>query len=107
MTSPQLPSATLVSALIRRANSAGGSAMLLARGDADSGAIIIRCAERGIPGALVERMMTDQGYRWISRRVVDCDDYVARQRARDPDLWIVELDIANAERFALELLGQV
>jgi len=26
-------------------------------------------------------------------------DWLARRRAQDPDLWIVELDIAQGERF--------
>jgi hypothetical protein len=26
-------------------------------------------------------------------------DYIARRTRQDPDLWIVELDIANGERF--------
>ena len=28
---------------------------------------------------------------------------LARRRRSDPDLWIVELDIASAERFAAEM----
>jgi hypothetical protein len=107
MTPARLPSAMLVGALIRRANVEGGSAMLLARGDHDSGAIIVLCSGRGVPGDLVERTLTADGYRWTARRVADRDDYVARQRARDPDLWVVELDIADAERFALESFAQV
>ena len=27
-----------------------------------------------------------------------------RRRARDPDLWVIELDIAGAERFAAETI---
>ena len=31
-------------------------------------------------------------------------DYWQRRRSRDPDLWVVELDIASAERFAAETI---
>ena len=31
-------------------------------------------------------------------------DYRRRRRSRDPDLWVIELDIAGAERFAAETL---
>jgi hypothetical protein len=31
-------------------------------------------------------------------------DYWQRRRSRDPDLWVLELDIAAAERFAAETI---
>jgi len=31
-------------------------------------------------------------------------DYWRRRRASDSDLWVVELDIADAERFAAETI---
>jgi hypothetical protein len=30
--------------------------------------------------------------------------YIARRRRSDPDLWIIELDIPEAERFAAETI---
>ena len=32
-------------------------------------------------------------------------DYVERRRRNDPDLWVVELDILDAERFAAETIA--
>ena len=29
-------------------------------------------------------------------------DYLTRRTARDPDIWLVEVDIADAERFVAE-----
>ena len=33
-------------------------------------------------------------------------EYWRRRRARDPDLWVIELDIAQAERFAAETMSE-
>jgi len=32
------------------------------------------------------------------------ESYWQRRRARDPDLWVIELDIASPERFAAETI---
>jgi hypothetical protein len=109
---PRLSSEMLVGALIRRVEAAGGHAMVLARGDRGAGTILILCAERGRPNALLERTLAmDGGYTLMPCGPADPTDsaalseYLARRRARDPDLWVVELDIAAAERFAAETIG--
>ena len=33
-------------------------------------------------------------------------DYWMKRRASDPDLWVVEVDVAQAERFAAETILQ-
>lgn len=105
----RLTSRMTVDALFRRVRAAGGFATVLARGDEQAGAIILVCADRGRPTALLERTMDRDGlYRWTrcgpdgGESTGDRDVYLARRRARDPDLWLVELDIADAERFAAE-----
>ena len=30
------------------------------------------------------------------------DLYIERRKSRDPDIWVIELDIPNAERFIVE-----
>lgn len=109
--SARLSSQVTVSALIRRVEGAGGHAMVLARGDNGGGAILIACAERGRVHTLLERTLTlDGAYAWTrcgpenAENPADFKDYLDRRRARDPDLWIVELDIAEAERFAAETI---
>ena len=108
----RLSSDMLVGALIRRVEVAGGHAMVLAKGDKGAGTILIACAERGLATGLFERALAMDG----SYALVPCgpadttdtqavSDYLARRRSRDPDLWVVELDIAGAERFAAETIG--
>lgn len=109
-----LPSGMLVSALLRRVNYAGGLGMVRARGEAGSGGILLILHENGAQAKLLERALDLDG-RAELRPVgpaqpaadADIDGYWRRRRARDPDLWVVELDIASAERFAAEtILGR-
>jgi hypothetical protein len=109
---PRLTSAMLVSALVRRADSAGGSAMVLAKGDATSGAILLLLLERGANPRLVERGIGPDGTPTLlpsgPRELADeaeASAYWRRRRERDRDLWVVELDIAGAERFAAETMN--
>ncbi|UAK24643.1 DUF1491 family protein [Sphingomonas nostoxanthinifaciens] len=103
----RLSAGMLVSALIRRTEAAGGSAMVLARGDATAGVLLIQLAERGVPGALLERVLDPTGtYRWTPTGPADSGDrtdYIARRRQRDPDLWVVELDAADARTIVDEV----
>jgi hypothetical protein len=108
---PRLTSGMLVSALVRRVNAAGGFATILHKGDAQAGAIIVECADRGARTLLLERatgLDGRDGWRMVD---VPLDNEAAyaerleRRRRGDPDLWIVELDIAEAERFAAETIG--
>jgi hypothetical protein len=95
----RLAAGLLVSALIRRAEEMGGGGMVLARGDATAGALLIQLAERGRPGPLIERRLDAQGtYRWSStgpEAEAERGDYIARRRRTDPDLWVIELDVAD------------
>lgn len=105
---PRLTSQMLVGALIRRANAMGGHAMVLRHGDDGAGAVLLQCMERGRFVALMERQLGPSGdYLWArcgpaGDDPAAIDDYLARRRSRDPDLWLVELDIAGPERFAAE-----
>jgi hypothetical protein len=109
--SDRLPSGILVSALLRRVNDAGGIGMVLAKGEAQAGGILVivqerdgnpRFLERGLgpdgTAALIESGPRDTG------DPQESGDYWRRRRARDPDLWVIELDIAGAERFAAETI---
>lgn len=104
-TPPRLTSAMIVATLCRQVQAAGGFAAVLHRGDADAGAIIIECADRGVRRIILEKS-TDLDGRLAWRRAqgpaADQQSHQAALEKRlrgDPDLWVVELDIADAERF--------
>lgn len=104
--SGRLPSGVLVSALVRRAHDAGGSAVILAKGDAQAGGILILATHRGGDGRLLERGIGPGGDVTLidSTPVQDVDGYCRRRRARDPDLWLIELDVAEAHQLAAETI---
>lgn len=102
----------MVSALIRRVHQAGGAAMVLSKGDETAGSILVVAMEKGRITALSERILGIDGvYVWTDtgpqdiENVKEVDEYLARRRGRDPDLWVIELDIAGAARFAAQLDG--
>lgn len=100
----------LVKAMLRRVHDAGGSGMVLKRGDAQSGAILIVALERGADARFFERGIGSDGRTALiqtgpkSDSGESGDDYWRRRVSRDPDLWVVELDIADSERFASETI---
>lgn len=105
----RLAAGMLVSALIRRAEELGGNGVVLARGDATAGAILIQLAERGVAGDLLERRLDPAGvYRWSPTGPDDPalrGDYLARRRRSDPDLWVIELDVAGGITLIEDIAG--
>lgn len=109
--SGRLPSALIASALIRRVHDAGGFAAVLARGDPQGGALLLVAPDRAGGARLFERGLGPAGEpAAIDSTPKDAgaesvDAYWRRRRDRDPDLWVIELDVPDAERFAAETLG--
>jgi hypothetical protein len=105
----RLASSVLVSALLRRAQDEGGFGAVVAKGDPTAGAIAVILAEKGRKACFLERLLQPDGhYAWQSaRQDVENEEefrsFLERRRKFDPDLWILELDIASAERFAAEM----
>lgn len=105
---PRLASSVLVTALLRRAEAQGGFGAVLARGDPTAGAVAVVLVERGAAPRLFERMLQPDGsYCWQPSGPAGDDaavrGQIERRRRFDPDLWVVELDVAGAERFAAEM----
>lgn len=105
--SAQLPTALAVAALLRRVNDAGGLAVIRARGDDQAGGVLLILEGRDEPTRVVERGIGADGQPGFidSTPSDDIEGYWRRRRSRDPDLWIVALDIAHAERFAAETIS--
>ena len=102
----RLPAHLEVSGLIRSVEAAGGFATVLSKGERDAGTIMVVLAERGGNGRAYERMPQLDGTRaWACSKRQDAANpqafaaYLARRGEQDPDLWVVELDIADGERF--------
>lgn len=109
MIEPRLAAHIRIEALKRLTQAAGGFATLLARGDPLSGAILISLTVRGADHGVFEGMSDlDGSVQWqeiwsaqssVSAGKGSLAEYIARRRARDPDIWVIELDVANRAQF--------
>ena len=102
----RLPAHLEVAGLIRRVAAEGGFAAVLAKGERDAGTILLILRDSRTNPCLYERMPHSDGTRpWTLNRTQDdenkqeFDDYLSRRSRQDSDLWIVELDVPNPERF--------
>jgi hypothetical protein len=102
----RLASSVFVSALTREVNVRGGTAAVIAKGDPTAGSLLLLCAEKGQITGIYDYILNHKGhYVWVAttaqpiEKSEEIDALCARRVQIDPDLWIVELDIPNAERF--------
>jgi hypothetical protein len=106
----RLPAHLEAGAILRLAESLGGFATVLARGERDAGTILLTTMHRGGPSTLYERMPQLDGSRNFvaskredSENAQDFSEYLARRRRQDPDIWLIEVSIAEEERFVARL----
>jgi len=102
----RIPAHLEAAGLIRAVQAEGGFATVLQKGDREAGTILLVLCENDTKARTYERMPQPDGTRkWHRSKVQDPDnkqefsDYVARRKDQDRDLWIIELDVARAERF--------
>ena len=105
----RLPAQLEASSLLRRAEGEGGSGMILARGDADRGALVLLIMHRGTHVTCLERQLGPSGdYAWarvgpaVGASESDVSEWAQKRRRFDSDLWLIELDIPSPERFIAE-----
>ena len=103
---PRLPAHLEVSGLIRAVDAAGGFATVIAKGERDAGTLLVVCCGKDRATAAYERMPQPDGSRaWTLSKTQEAEnphefwDYCDRRKNQDSDLWIVELDVPDAERF--------
>lgn len=79
------------------------------KGDPERGSLLLFVASRGRHVACLERVLKlDGSYQWQavgpadSASSIEIADFLARRERFDEDLWAIELDIAEPERFIAE-----
>lgn len=106
----RLPAHLEAGAIRRLAESSGGFATVLARGERDAGTIGIVIIGRGERDTLFERMPDADGNRIFVPTLTqepenkqEFWDALARRCSRDPDFWLIEVDVPERERFIASL----
>jgi len=93
-----------IKALIRRCDLAAIPIAVLARGDGDAGAVLLKV--NGNDGFFVLTQARAQNGELVWMRATgplpvpetDANAYISRQRRRDPDIWVLEIETAAAEK---------
>ncbi|EAR51504.1 hypothetical protein OG2516_17326 [Oceanicola granulosus HTCC2516] len=95
--SARLAAGIWVSAYLTRLRLADIPAFVVARGDETAGAVLVKLNTLDGQAVALERsldLMTG-ARRWLTLAEgaeADVDAVVSRQRARDPDLWVIEVE---------------
>lgn len=106
----RLPTDVWVGALLRRVQAGGAFAMVLARGDAERGDVVVKLLRRDGAVRLLGRRYAGDGRRVFADLIAggfaaaerDADAWLDKARARDPDLWIVEIADRDGRHFLTE-----
>lgn len=98
-----LPTKLLLDAAKRLADQRGQPFTIVHRGDPDSGQIMLCLYDIGLRTTLAlkrERNWDDDGFSWVAAKqgkqldAVELSDFIERSTNIDPDLWVVEVDVA-------------
>jgi hypothetical protein len=101
----QLSSDLWVYALIRRVQLAGSFATVVRKGDARGGAVLVKALDRktGKTTLWAEAVGRDGESVWMRpverEDEVSVDAYLDRAARIDPDIWVVEIEDADGQRF--------
>lgn len=107
----RLPAHLEAGAILRLAEAQGGFGMVIAKGERDAGTILLVTIFRDEPARLYERLPQRDGTRRFqlireqdAENKAEFSEYLERRKRQDPDIWIVEVDVADSERFVASLL---
>ena len=113
MIAPRLAAHMHIGAIRRLCEREGGFATILAKGDETAGDIVIILRGRDQQLRLIRRAASWDGPpSWLNldtqliENEQELESATARMRAVDQDLWLIELDVPQAERF-IALLGDL
>jgi len=105
----RLPAHLEVASILRRAEAGGDFATVLRKGDPERGSLLLIVSSRGRHVACLERVLSfNTGYIWQavgpgeSAGSAEIPHFLARRARFDGDLWAIELDVADPERFVAE-----
>lgn len=103
MIEARLASGMQISAIKRLAEAQGDIATVLKKGDPTSGAILLIGLVRGADSMIFERYPSLDGataWQTVASNESDAstDTYWKKRCARDPDLWVLELDVVSMAR---------
>lgn len=97
-----------VAALIRRAELGGAFAVVVRKGDARAGAVLVKVLNRGDGRARLyaEATRMDGDRVWMqparSEEETELDRYIERAARIDPDVWVVEIEDRQGRHFLTE-----
>lgn len=105
MIEPRLTSEFQISAIRRLVEVDGDFATILRKGDATSGTILLIGQVKGANPVLFERLRPLDGKAIWQPLTIQANEnateivaYWQKRVAQDPDLWVIELDVASTER---------
>ena len=108
MSDDRLPTELWIKAHLRRLSVDGIGAVVVRRGEAMGGSVLIKLNQRDLGcRVLSQARALDGTLGWLAAFAgkfvaeADADAYIARATKRDPDLWVVEID-DRAGRHAFE-----
>lgn len=95
MSEPRLKTEFWVKAQLRLCDQAFLPAVVVRRGDADAGQVLIRLDRRDGRCELLARRFSDDGarvWRVVAQGGAACDAYILREADIDPDVWVLEIE---------------
>jgi hypothetical protein len=99
MSDGRLPTETWIKAHLHRLNIEGIAAVVVRRGEAMGGSLILKLNQRDLGcRVLTQARAPDGTLGWLAAfegRLVEeseADGYIGRATKRDPDLWVIEID---------------
>lgn len=108
----RLPTHVEVGGILRRIAAGGDFATVIRKGDEERGSLMLIVTSRGRHIAMFERLLDlDGNYRWQgvgpgeSAGSAETGDFLAKRARFDDDSWVIELDIAEPERFIAETIA--